>query len=415
MTRFYRHRELLRSLAARCGLPSPAFPVRKLKYHDGRYRNQVAGRRHQRGANLIGFAFGEFGIGEHLRFTARSFAAAGVPFSVCNYGKTLHRQEDSSLGDLIDPTHPCHANVFCLNNDCVLDLYDSRRALFKRRYNIGYGFWELRDYPPSWLYAMNVLDEIWAPSRHIQHNLADRSSVPVVHMPMAVDFTVPRRYARRDFAIPEDCFVFLSAFDFSSRIQRKNPMATVAAFRQAFAPERRDVMLVFKTKTVAAVDEQRRDAEELAAVLGEDPRIRLINETFSREQILDLIGCCDAYVSLHRAEGFGLPLAEAMKMGKPVIATNYSGNTDFMTPDNSCLVDYTLVEAKRGESYNFEKSSVWADADTAQAAHCMARLVADRDWAARLGAAAQHDIDTRHNFQVIGERYRQRLQLIGLL
>lgn len=415
MTRFFRYREPLRSLVARCGFPSLAFPVRKLKYGDGRYRNQVAGKPHQRGANLIGFAFGEFGIGEHLRFTVRSFAAAGVPFSVSNYDKTLHRQADSSLGDLIDPTHPFHANVFCLNNDCVLDLYESQRALFRRRYNIGYGFWELRDYPPSWLYAMNVLDEIWAPSRYIQQNLAARSSLPVVHMPMAVDFTVPRRYARRDFAIPENCFVFLSAFDFSSRIQRKNPMATVAAFRQAFAPDRRDVMLVFKTKTIAGVDVQRRDAVKLAALIGRDPRIRLINETFSRAEILDLIGCCDAYVSLHRAEGFGLPLAEAMKMGKPVIATHYSGNTDFMTRDNSCPVDYTLVEAKRGESYNFEESSVWAEADTAQAARFMVRLVEDRDWGACLGAAAQHDMDTRHNFQVIGERYRRRLQLIGLL
>ncbi len=415
MTRSDRHRERLRTLVARCGLPSLAFPKRKLKYHDGRYRNRVAGKRHRRGANLIGFAFGEFGIGEHLRFTARSFAAAGVPFAVANYGKTLHRQEDSSLGDLIDPTHPYHANVFCLNNDCVLDLYGSRRGLFKHRYNIGYGFWELRDYPPSWLYAMNILDEVWAPSRYIQQNLAERSSVPVVHMPMAVDFTVPRRHTRRDFAIPENCFIFLSAFDFSSRIQRKNPMATVAAFRQAFAPERRDVMLVFKTKTIAAVDEQRRDASKLAAVVGEDPRIRLINEIFSRDQILDLIDCCDAYVALHRAEGFGLPLAEAMKMGKPVIATNYSGNTDFMTRENSCLVDYTLIEAKRGESYNFEESSVWADADVAQAARFMARLVEDPDAAARLGAAAKNTIDTRHDFQVIGERYRQRLQRIGLL
>jgi glycosyltransferase involved in cell wall biosynthesis len=392
-----------------------AWPVRKLHFAGGRYRNRAAQAGRASGVNLIGLAFGESGIGEHLRAAAAALRETGVPFSVCDYGKTLHRQADTTLRELVDPGCPHNTNLFCLNNDGVLDLWTSRRGLFRRRYNVGYGFWELRDYPPSWLYAMNVLDEIWAPSRHVQEAISRKASVPVVHMPMAVDFPLPRRASRGDFDVPEDAFVFLCSFDFSSRIQRKNPMAVVAAFRQAFPPERREVMLILKSKYVAAIEQQVREVEQVTELVREDPRVRLVTATFTKERTLDLIDCCDVYVSLHRAEGFGLGLAEAMRMGKATIATAYSGNMDFMTPENSCLVGYTLVEARRGESYNFEQSSVWADADVEQAARHMAKLAADPDLARRLGAAAQRDVAERHSPRTIGERYRERLRLLGLL
>ena len=389
-----------------------SYPTRKLHYGSGRYRNRVSGKP---GVNLIGFAFAESGIGEHLRLAAGAVRTAGLPFSVCDYGKTLHRQSDESLRDLIDPSCPYAANVFCLNNDCVLDLWQERRHLFRNRYNIGYGFWELAHYPPSWLHAMNVLDEIWAPSRHVQLTLSDRASLPVVHMSMAVDFPMPRPAQRQDFEIPHDAFVFLASFDYSSRIERKNPMAVVEAFRRAFPPERRDVTLVFKTKIVPGVERQATDAAVMERLVAADPRVRLVPQTLTREEMLGLIACCDVYVSLHRAEGFGLGLAEAMKMGKPTIGTNYSGNLDFMTPRNSCLVDFTLVEAPVGASYNEEESSVWAEADVDQAAGFMTRLVADPDWAGRLGVEAKRHVEARHSFRVIGERYRERLELIGLL
>ncbi len=400
-------RNLLRRLAGRL------YPRRKLHYDGRRYRNRAAAS-YAPGANLIGFAFGESGLGEHLRLAAGAFRAAGLPFSVYDYGKTLHRQEDETLRGEIDPSAPHRANVFCLNNDCVLDLWVHRRALFRRRYNVGYGFWELRDYPRSWLHAMNVLDEVWAPSRHVAESIAAKASVPVVLMPMAVDFPLPRRASRADFGLPEDRFVFLSSFDFSSTLRRKNPMAVVRAFEKAFPRRRGDVMLVLKAKLVAEIERQVEEAAYVKDEVRRDPRIRLVTETFTKERMLDLIHCCDAYVSLHRAEGFGLGLAEAMKMGKPAVATAYSGNLDFMTPESSCLVGYELVEAKPGESYN-EESSVWAEADVEEAAGYLARIVEDPRWAASLGAAARRHVDARHNFRVIGQRYRERLQLIGLV
>ena len=390
-------------------------PPRKLAFHDGAYRNLAAGGGRRPGCNLIGFAHGEFGVGQHLRGVARSCEAAGLPFSVRNFTRTLHRQEDHSLDHLLDPDAPHRANLFCLNADGVLDLYRTDRSLFEGRYNVGYGFWELSDFPEPWLPVMNVLDELWAPSRYLQQVLSEKTAVPVIHMPLAVDFEVPGKYRRRDFGLAPDQLVFLFTFDFSSRIRRKNPEGAVAAFQRAFPRQRQDVTLVLKTKTVDAVAEQVADNRSLAERVRGDPRIQLIDEIWPREKVLDLIHCADVYVSLHRAEGFGLGMAEAMRMGKPVIATDYSGNTDFTLPDTACLVGFSLVPVKPGEYHGLEGDSLWAEPDVEEAAEHMQYLAADRAAAAALGERGRQLIADLHGARAVGERYRRRLARIGLL
>ncbi len=390
-------------------------PRRKLAFHHGAYRNLAAEGTHQPGCNLVGFAHGEFGIGQHLRGVAAACEAVGLPFSIHNYSRTLHRQEDHSLDSHLDPGNPHRANLFCLNADSVLDLYDSDRRLFEGRYNIGYGFWELSDFPDAWLPVMNVLDEIWAPSRYVQQVLSEKTAVPVLHMPLAVDFEVPGRYHRKDFGLGADQRVFLFTFDFSSRIRRKNPRGLVEAFNQAFPAARRDVTLVLKCKTVDSVADQVADGHRLAKSVRDDPRIVLINETWPRNKVLDLIQCADVYASLHRAEGFGLGMAEAMKMGKPVIATDYSGNTDFTLPDNACLVGFSLIDVKAGENYDLEGSSVWAEPDVAEAAEHMRYLASDPAAAVALGAKGRRHIEQFHSPRTVGDRYRRRLRRIGLL
>ena len=387
---------------------------RKLIFRDGRYENNVAGKGFKPGCNLVGFVYGEFGIGEHLRYTARSFQAEGIPFSLYNYDRTLHPQADFSLKEYVADGNSHSTNIFCMNNEGIMHLHASNSEIFKDRYNIGYGFWELSDYPDEWLYAMNFLDEIWAPSRYIQEVISKKASVPVLHMPMAVDFSLSRKSLRKDLDITEDDFVFLFSLDFSSRIHRKNPKAVIDAFKKAFPGHKKHVMLVIKTKLVMSVRQQVRDFEMLQEWVREDPRIRFLNETYDRDRMLDLIHSCDVYVSLHRSEGFGLGLAEAMKLGKAVIATDYSGNRDFTNRENACLVDYTLRKVEK-EDYYLPGSSVWADANVEQAAGYMRRLLEDEAYRKRIGEKAQTFINENHSFQVVGKRYRSRLKLIGLL
>jgi len=273
--------------------------------------------------------------------------------------------------------------------------------------------------------VMNVLDEIWAPSRYVQQVMAEKASVPVLHMPLAVDFKIPSRHVSsgnltkpsrlRDFGLPESPTTFLFTFDFSSRLERKNPLAVVSAFRRAFPENRTDVALVLKTKTIDTVAEQVAACKQVAEAIATDARIRLINETWSQEKVLALIRCADVYVSLHRAEGFGLGMAEAMKMGKPVIATDYSGNTDFTLPDTACLVGFELIEVLPGEHFDLEGDSVWADPNLDEAAEHMRFLATDRSAAAEIGERGRRFIAEQHSAGVVGSRYRLRLERIGLL
>ena len=174
------------------------------------------------------------------------------------------------------------------------------------------------------------------------------------------------------------------------------------------------MILVIKSKIVESVAQQVLDYNLLKGLIGDDSRILLINETFTREQMLRLIGCCDVYVSLHRAEGFGLGMAEAMKMGKAVIATRYSGNMDFTGEDNACLVDCELKKVPPG-SYYKQGDSVWAEPDAGQAAGYMRRLVEDEAFRREIGTRGKAFIEEHHCFERVGRRYRERLSFIGLL
>ena len=152
----------------------------------------------------------------------------------------------------------------------------------------------------------------------------------------------------------------------------------------------------------------------LKSQAADDQRIIILNTVLSRPAMEDLLNVCDRYVSLHRAEGFGYGMAEAMLLGKPVIATNYSGNLDFMRPDNSCLVRCSMVPVNKGD-YIFEQGQLWADPDITHAAEWMQKITTDAALRASIGAHAQTTIRTQFNADVIGKKYKQRLKLLGLV
>jgi glycosyltransferase involved in cell wall biosynthesis len=163
-------------------------------------------------------------------------------------------------------------------------------------------------------------------------------------------------------------------------------MATLSAFKLAFKPSDNTVGLVFKTMN------SKPNAPGWQTFLREcqsDKRIQLITETLDRPVVLGLINACDAYVSLHRAEGFGRTLSEAMLLGKPVVATNYSGNIDFMHPKLNALVSYKLTPLSE-QDYQWVDTNdqqVWADADISNAADCMSQIIneaKEQDYALQL-------------------------------
>jgi glycosyltransferase involved in cell wall biosynthesis len=213
---------------------------------------------------------------------------------------------------------------------------------------------------------------------------------------------------RRRFQLPEDRFLFLTMFDFSSIQERKNPAAALEAFDRAFQRSGSQATLVIKTQNA---DFHPQDLAVLREKLSGRRDIVWINQTLSRQEVYDLLAGCDAFVSLHRSEGFGLGLAEAMFLGKPVVATNWSGNTDFMRPDNSCPVNFRLVHLERDFGV-YRAGQTWADPDVDHAASLMQQVAADQELRARISLAAMKTIRDEFSPETVGRRIRARLEYV---
>jgi glycosyltransferase involved in cell wall biosynthesis len=372
-------------------------------------------RDYKSGVNLVGLPTAKFGLGEHLRSVGSVFELSKSNHQYYDCQKYfLGNYGDDSVSDKIQESLNYNTNIFVCNGDAIGFIYnDHGNDFFKGRYNIHYGAWELRDYPKEWIPTLNIFQEYWAMSSFLQKSVSDVAKIPVVHMPYPVDFKIPTSFIRSDFRIPEDKFTFIFTFDISSVTERKNPRAVIKAFKLAF-PKNNDVTLVVKVSSKKDFVTHQEEVKSVISDIKNDSRIVVIDEVLSRDKILGLINCCDVYVSLHRAEGFGIGMAEAMKMGKAVIATNYSGNTDFTLSHNSCLVDYKLIPLKPLE-YIYEEGKVWADADIEHAAYYMKKLFEDSDYYVKISKAGKEYIDENYSVKAIMPKYISRLKILGLL
>jgi glycosyltransferase involved in cell wall biosynthesis len=362
------------------------------------------------GVNLLGYARGEFGVAESMRAYARSLEQSGYPFLIFNFDVgRASRQQDHSMDRHLSETLRYAINAFFINAD-QMPIARSLlgRQVFRGHHNIGFWLWELERFPRDWNCALDLVDEVWAPTAFVRDAIGAATNKPVLRMPMAVEPKAPVSMDRAYFGLPRDGFVFLFSYDFNGFASRKNPEATIAAFRQAFDDGTRDVRLLLKSSNGARFPDQLASLERLVAA---DPRIELRDGFLSREEMFGLQNATDCFVSLHRSEGFGMGLAECMYFGKPVIATGYSGNLDFMDHDNSLLVDYRMIPLSNGD-YPYWRGQQWADPDIAHAARWMRRLFDDRDLAHRIGANAAASIRHSHSREVCATALATRLQQI---
>jgi len=365
------------------------------------------------GLNIAGFLSADLGVGESARCMVRAADAAGIPAALVPL--KLHcrnRLGDTTYAARLQEANPHGVNVIHLDPPAARDLDHHHGAGFRAgKYNIAYFAWEQPEFPDAWLPSFDYFDEVWCPSDFTRAAIAMKSPLPVLTMPHAIGFPRPagdQAALRARFRLPAGPFLFLTLFDLNSYAARKNPAAAVAAFRQAgLGPP--DATLVVKVQNAAA---NPADFSALAAELRDLPGAVLISETLSREETYALEAACDCFVSLHRAEGFGLALAECMFLGRPVIATDWSATAEFITPENGCPVRAPLVTLDRNHG-PYAKGSTWAEPDVSHAAEWMRRLAGDPALARRLGAAARVTIETRFAPAVIGERYRRRLESIA--
>lgn len=346
------------------------------------------------GVNIFAFARGQFGLAEGARLYARALHNEGCPVAIRNIDVSIaHAMRDVSVDTLVRDDAPYATNLFFINPDMLpAALAHVNPHELQGRRNIACWFWELEHFPRTWEHALDHVDSLLASSKFVFDVLKRATDKPVFHVPLPILDGEDAGLQRSDFGLPESAFVFLSSFDFNSSVARKNPEASIRAFREAFPGDEADVLLLVKTSNGERYPDQLRALQETASG---DPRVLVRDDIIDRSQMRSLQRCADAYVSLHRAEGFGLGMAECMRLGKPVIATAWSGNMDFMTPETGCLVDFELIPVGEGE-YPHHTGQRWADPDILQASRFMKYLASHPDRARELGRRASAHI--RSNF-----------------
>jgi glycosyltransferase involved in cell wall biosynthesis len=369
------------------------------------------------GLNVIAFVSGNLGLAVAARNTIRALLARGENICVADFdaggGRSGHDLTYAHLACNSSPP-PLAVNLIHMNPpDVVNVMVDDRRAVEVRdRLNVCVPFWELPRMPDQyWAPMLDSVDLVLAPTLHIKNSVeASCPNARVIHYPQAVFLPEGITADRARWGIPADALAFLMAMDVASDIERKNPLGALESFLRAFPlADGGNARLVIKLNNTRHSRRFEAETAELMASLAIDPRVIIVDEHLAYLDVLCLSASTDAYLSLHRAEGLGLNLLEAMSLGKPVVATAWSGNTDFMTAENSCLVDYTMTPvATTHPSYApaiIGERQQWAEPDIDCAARWLRRLAEEPELRARLGEAARRDMDAARVAFLRGEAF----------
>ncbi|MBX9902375.1 MAG: glycosyltransferase family 4 protein [Burkholderiaceae bacterium] len=361
------------------------------------------------GVNAIGYARSEHGLGQSIRQFAHALDANEISHAIIDFNvNNSSRVKDDSLEQRIVTESLHEVNVFHINADQMPAAEMHFPSHIFARYNVGYWHWELPKMNEAHLSGFNRLNEIWVPTSFVQDAIAKSSPIPVIKIPHAIKIEISHDLKRANFGLPEARFVFLMMYDFSSYQERKNPQAALTAFDLARKKYGVDATLVIKTQNAQFHE---KDVAALRASIEGRSDIIWLNKTLSRQEVYDLVACCDSLISLHRSEGFGLGPAEAMFLGKPVIATNWSGNTEFMRPNNSCPVDYRLTEIVSNVGV-YQAGQIWAEPDVEHAAWWIGQIVNDAELRKKLSTNAARTMREEFSPQAIGIKISERLRFI---
>ena len=359
------------------------------------------------GINVFGYISSKTGLGEAVRSNLSAIQSAKIPYTLQNFHPNLEQVLDNTYTDF--SSHNSYPiNLVQINPGEILQAYKQIGSeYFKGKYNIGLWFWELPKFPDHWKFAFDFFDEIWAASQYVAEAIAAVSPVPIVKIPLSIGLTKPS-LNRDSLNLPKDKYIFLFMFDFGSNFERKNPLAVINAFKQAFGQSTQDVLLIIKCRSHPHLLDQ---LQYLKDQIIDWSSILLLEGNLMKTEVDALIYNCDCYVSLHRSEGFGLTMAEAMFYGKPVIATPYSANIDFMNVSNSFPVKYQLITTNQNYG-SYPTGSIWADPDIDHAASLMQYVFYNYQEARQIGLRASEDTKSLLSPQINGIRIRNRLEYI---
>lgn len=370
------------------------------------------------GINVVGYVRGEFGLGESSRAQIRSIKAGDVPHTICNIDSSSHGNNDNTFASEFTNENPYAINLLNFNAEAMPEFLDNiGEEYLKGKYNIGYWAWELPTFPPEWEWLFQYYDEIWVPSGYCSEALSVVSPVPIVKIMHSINLPAAKLTREEtvfpdglggEMSYPKDKFIFLFMFDFHSTLARKNPLGVIEAFKRAFRSTNQDVTLMIKFSNSKHYPAELELVKEAAS---SHPSIQFIDARLPKDVVNALFYNCDCYVSLHRAEGFGLTMAEAMYYGKPVIATGYSSNVEFMNTGNSFLVQYDLIKVLK-DSGSYKKGNIWADANVEHAAALMHYVFHNYQAARQVGLRGAREMKELLSPFTIGKKIRHRVEHI---
>ena len=357
------------------------------------------------GVNVVGYLSGELGVGESARLMLKAMDAADIAHATVAVTRNLRSRQTAAYrsaesDDLFD------VSLLCVNAKETTTVASSVGSVVKGTYRIGMWYWETEDFPASQHKGFRHLDEVWVATDFVRAAIEPHAPVPV--RTITPPLPQPREglgqdRARARVGLP-DRPILLFAFDYASIAERKNPWGLVDAFEAAFAPGERPLLVI---KSISG-ERNPAPAERLRLRVGRSPDILLIEDYLDADDRDALMEACDCYISLHRSEGLGLTMAEAMSMGKPVIATAYGGNMQFMTEQNSFLVPASPIAIPEG-SGPYSAGATWGDPDLEVAAQLMRTVFADLPLAAERGRRAADDLRDQHSAGVAGQVIAARL------
>ncbi len=357
----------------------------------------------QGGVNLLGFVNNALGLGATCRLIEKVLRESGVTYNLNQFPLAAHNH------NLLETTDKCQydINIICMNPDIGYGNIDPR--YFRNKRNIVLVFWELEKLPDFWVKSLSIFDEIWVGSNFNAETM--RRYFPqkeICCLPLkAIDTqAMDQVECKKKLGIDPATFLCLFVFDFNSDLFRKNPIAVIRAFKMAFQPNE-NCQLIIKTYhcTETAFNYLKHE-------VGSDKRIILWNEEITKEGINTLMNSCDLYISLHRSEGLGLTMMEALLHGKPVVCTAYSGNLDFCHEAWTSQVKYTMKEVQPQSYYATfaAQNSFWADPDLTDAAEKVRNIYLDYDAALLKAECGRKWIEENYNSQILNEIISARLE-----
>jgi glycosyltransferase involved in cell wall biosynthesis len=359
------------------------------------------------GVNVVGYHGADSGLGQVARSITQSLGDAGLDVIPVEVAETLSPARASGSERMPAAPGPLHpvtiAVVTAAQLPAVAELHPE--PFDPARLRIGYWFWELSIVPATQAPAFAFIDRVWAPSTFVQDAYISSGPTPVELQPPYIPEPERSSRTRPELGLT-DRFTFLTSFDHLSVVERKNPTTVITAFREAF-PNRDDVALMVKSINA---DRKPASARQVRDAADGDPRISIVDIHLPADDHAALVAHADCFVSLHRSEGLGLHLAEAMWLGTPVIATAYSGNLDLMDDESAALVEASLTPVLNGEGA-YPEGELWGQPNIIEATEWLRRMASDRSLCDRLAAAARARMESQPGSAEVGRRMRASLEV----